>query len=120
MLRVQRFVLLFKAHRVTEQLSNLRAQLLVTDKDARAHVNTLMSELNTGFKKLNNEINAIEYIPGDEDPQMRRLVKQKMAQALMRLSQKTSFLDMDIRSLEGDVYVDSVEVLGRQNRLCLG
>ena len=75
--------------------------LLVTfdsDDSAQSHVEALTRELQTGFKKLNNEINSMEETPGTDDSEVRMQVKRQLAKALMGLTmefrkEETRFLN---------------------------
>ncbi|KAG1660709.1 hypothetical protein FOA52_014329 [Chlamydomonas sp. UWO 241] len=63
--------------------------LLVTfdgSHDAKDHAEALTRELQMGFKNLNQEISGIESIPGSDDGEVRREVKQQLARALMTLT----------------------------------
>jgi syntaxin 16 len=63
--------------------------LLVTfdgGHDAKDHAEALTRELQMGFKNLNAEISGIQSIPGSDDAEVRKEVKQQLARALMSLT----------------------------------
>ncbi len=68
------------------------------DDSAQSHVEALTRELQTGFKKLNSEINGMEMTPGSDDAEVRQQVQRQLAKALMALTmdfrkEETRFLN---------------------------
>lgn len=97
-IRVELSLLKDRLNKLKEAHAKVLLVSFDSDGSAQANAEVLTRDLQSGFKKLNNEINAIEHIPGADDSEVRRQVKQQLARALMGLTvefrkEETRFLN---------------------------